>query len=284
MIKNLVGAVPDDNLGIAQEVIRRMREEEGFTERLTQFVYGEEISLRPFGKLERRLSRVFGKRISVDPQPEVFTPEFLARMARYNLKPVFQPGEDISAGRSLRRYTKPEQWFYDQVMAGKVKQYENLAPTALRRGWYLADFTGGVDYTNGTQVLSNDPWAPLITRLRQEQKIGRHNNTPDGSRFSITPEEWEKVVVPAMNDELQLPAGCYLRLKRCIEHNFIGNLYDRQNRGQYNMWQWFSDVFEDSIRLYGGYRGSGGLARVLYAWSVVRFDNVTARPLVNFVN
>ena len=283
MIKNLVGAVPDDNLGIAQRVIRRMREEDGFIEEVRALL-GETVPARTFGKLERRLSKVFGKRITVDPMPEVFTPEFLQRMAPYNLKPVFLPGEDIDENCQLKQYTKPEQWFYQQVAAEKVKKYENLSPTTLRHDWYLADFTVGVGYTDGSQMLPSDPWAPLIARLRREQKIGRYNNTPDGSRFSITPDGWEGIVIPTMSQELQLPRGCYLRLERCIEHNFIGNFYDRQNRGQYNMWQWFADYFEVSRRLCGGDRGDGGLADVDCSWSYDRGDGIMARPLVSFVN
>ncbi|MEK7609401.1 MAG: hypothetical protein AAB476_02900 [Patescibacteria group bacterium] len=73
-----------------------------------------------------------------------------------------------------------------------------------------------------------------------------------------------------------------VRLERAVESNAIGNLYD-PNRGQFNMWEWFQDVFEDSYRLSGGARECGGLARVDCGWSGHPDDSLAGRPLVSFV-
>lgn len=294
MTKNLVGVVPDDNLGIAQEVIRRLREEERFAERLKLFLAGKyqlargvEITSRPFAKLEKRLSKVFSKPIMVDPYPPQFTPELLVKVAKYNLRPVFLPGEDITQDRPLKKWIKPEAWFYRMVRKGRVENYENLSPTTLRRGWYLADFTVGANFTNGIQVMINDPWALLIGRLREEGKIGKYDETPAGSRFSISPrDEWEILLTYMASvgevGELNFSRD-QIHLERFIEFNAIGNLYD-PNRGQFNMWEWFADRFRDSCRLIGGHRDSGGLASVGYYSDGDRFVFIAGRPLVSFVS
>lgn len=277
----------EENLGIAEEVIRRLREEDGFPERCKLFLAGKyqpmegvEVTPQPFSKLEKRLSKHFGHSITVDPYPKEFTPEFLANAAKFNMKPVFLPGEDITQDRQLRRWIKPEKWFYDQIRAGKIQSYGSLLPTVLCRGWYLADFSVGVDCTDGTQVFPNDPWAPLITELREKKLVGGYKETPAGSRFAITWDEWNNCVLSQMAAKLGVPRA-NIRLERAIEFNAIGNLYDR-NRGHFNMWEWFTDVFEDSYRLYGGRRGSGGLAHVSCSWSGSRDDDIAGRPLVSF--
>ncbi len=71
----------------------------------------------------------------------------------------------------------------------------------------------------------------------------------------------------------------------CIEHNFIGNVFDTKNRGQFNIWQWFSDKFgkDGADRLMGGPRDGGRLADVGYDDAGDRGDGAAARLLVSFV-
>lgn len=291
MTNNQVGGMPDhDDLGIVLDFVQKLHSQPGFREEAKLFLRGkcvfpEEMRLeRPFPKLEKMLSKRFEKPIIVDSYPAMFTPEFLARMAQYNLKPVFLPGEEIAEDTRLKRWVKPNDWFYRMVAEDKIKPYENLAPTLLRRGWYLADFTVGADYADGTQVFVNDPWASLITRLRQEGKVGKYDQTPLGSRFVITHQEWEEVLIPEMTEEPELKkAAAIIRLERAIEANAIGNLYDR-NRGRFNMWEWFADRFGDSYRLFGGSRDRGGLAGAHYDWSAFRNGYIAGRPLVCFVS
>jgi len=289
MIKNQVGAVPDDNLGIAQEVIRRLREEAGFPERQKLFLedkyvlkQGIEIVSRPFAQLEKRLSKRFMKRITVDPYPREFTEGFLRNAAGYNMRPVFLPGEDISADCRLKKWVKLGAEFYQEVKNGDVRPFNTYYPTVLCRGWYLADFSLSVDYTDGTQVYPNDPWASAITQLREEGKIGKYESTPKGSRFVITLEEWGKVLLIYMAAKLLVPPA-KIRLERAIEFNAIGNLYD-PNRGKFNSWEWFADAFRSSDRICGGCRDCGGLASISNLVSGSHMGNFAGRPLVSFVS
>ncbi len=226
-------------------------------------------------KTAKLLSR-FGKRIKVDPLPEWFTEENLARAAKFNLKPVFLPDEEISEDRNLKNWVKPEKWFYQKREEGKIGKDSDM----LKRGWYLADFTPSVDYDNGIQVYPNDPLAPIIERLRKGGKVGKRDATPMGSRFSIIPQNEWPLVFTELAKEIGLNPK-QIQLERAIEFNAIGNLYD-STRGKFNSWEWFSDLFEVSRRLSGGDRDDGGLADVVYYSSGYRYDDVAGRPLVSF--
>ncbi len=233
-------------------------------------------------KLARKLSAVFKKRIVVDPLPPEFTEVNLAHWATFNFRPVFLPRENIGAERPLKNWTKLGRWFYERVMDGNIKPiHPDLPPTLLRGCWHLADFTVSADYTDGSQVFVNDPLAPIIAGLRQNKLVGRHNNTPDGSRFSITPDEWQDCVLAHVASKLGVTRA-QTRLERAVEFNAIGNLYDA-NRGKFNAWEWFEDRFGDSNRLCGGYRDYGGLAHVGYYWHDDRDGSIAARPLVSFI-
>jgi hypothetical protein len=283
MSENQVGLMPSDDLGLVMDFVSKLRSNPDFRRKASLFLQGKDYSLpkvdSPFKALERRLSRRFCHGVIVDPQPREFTPSFLANAAQYNMKPVFLPGEDITQNNKFKKWVAPCTWFYEQVAAGKIQNYGGLVPTVLRRGWYLIDLTAGVDYTDGTQVLPSDPWASLVAELREQKLVGKGKGDK-GSRFAITWDEWNDIVLTYMASKLLVPRA-NIRLERAIEFNAIGNLYDT-NRGQFNVWEWFSDRFEDSSRLYGGSRRSGGLAHVSYDWSVVRYGGLFGRPLVSF--
>ena len=227
-------------------------------------------------RIAKLLSKRFGTKIVVDPLPPWFTAENLAKAAKFNLRPIFLPDEEIGQNRPLRNWTKPSNWFYRQIQNSKIA----VDSAYLKRGWYLADFTVGADYNDGIQVFPDDPLAPIIARLCEEKKIGKNDKTPLGSRFAIVPrDEWLLVLVELAN-ELGLDPE-QLRLERAIEFNAIGNLYDK-NRGKFNIWEWFADDFEVPNRLGGGDRVVGGLSLASCAWIGVRNDLVAGRPLVSF--
>ena len=294
MSNNLVGDVSSELLGTWVDILKKMKADHISLDHLKKFA---KMEATPFAvsardakreiekfaaKTARKLSAVFKKRVVVDPLPPEFTEENLAQWATFNFCPVFLPREDIGANRPLKNWTKPEKWFYEQVSNGKIKAiYPDLPPTLLRGCWCLADFTVSADYTDGSQVFVNDPLAPIIADLRHKKLVGRHNNTPDGSRFSITPDEWQDVVLAHVASKLGVTRA-QTRLERAIDSNAIGNFYD-PNRGKFNAWEWFEDPLEDSDRLYGGSRDDGGLAHVCYRWRDPRHSHIAARPLVSFI-
>jgi hypothetical protein len=227
----------------------------------------------------RLLLKSFGK-IAIDPLPEWFTEENLARAATFNLRPIFLPGEKIYEGRLLRNWKMPSIWFYEQIRTGKIGRDSDR----LLGGWHLADFTSSVNFDGGRQVFCNDPLAPIIAGCRQRMSIGRHPNTPIGSRFAILPEsEWSLVFVK-LAGKLGLDPW-QIRLERAIEFNAIGNLYDA-NRGQFTSWEWFADAYDAPARnsgcLFGGARDEGGLASVHYGTTCDRGAGVAGRPLIRF--
>lgn len=290
--ENLVG-LPSDKLGLVADFVAKLRHQSGFEEQARLFLGGKnpfeapiKLPKSPLERLvsqtARMLSKRFGKRILVDPLPPEFTEENLARWAKFNMRPVFLPGENITEERPLKGWIKLQAWFYKHVKNGYIKPiWQDLSPTMLRRGWYLADFTESVDYTDGSQVFVNDPLAPIIAQLREQKLVGKFDNTPLGSRFAITSDEWQNVVLTHIASKLGV-AWCQTRLERANEFNAIGNLYD-SNRGKFNTWEWFQDQFGDSYRLCGGSRGHGGLAFVGDRWSDDRHAYIAGHPLVSFV-
>ena len=226
------------------------------------------------------LSQVLASRLRmpvlVDPIPLEFTPENLARWAEFGLRPVFLPDVEITEDMDIPGWIKLDKWFYYHIRSRKI----SADSAKLFHGWYLADFSIGTDYTNGTQVFQSDPFSLIIAGLREHGKIGKCDNTLYGSRFYITNDEWRNVVCPAIAEALGFRPE-QVRLERAMEFNVIGNLYD-PNRGKYNMWEWFEDIFGDSYRLCGGDRGRGGLSGIGLLWSVFRGGGVVGRPLVSF--
>lgn len=229
---------------------------------------------------QKKLQKFFC--VDIEPLPVEFTEENLAKWAEFNLKPIYLPMEEIGEDRKFKNWIKPEKWFYQKIKKDEEDKEGKISSDSakLYRGWYLADFTVGVDYTDGTQVFPNDPFAPIISKLREEGKIGKYDATPSGSRFAIIHDEWRTIVCPAIAEALGFKPE-QVRLERAIEFNAIGNMYD-PNRGKFNMWEWFYDQFEDSGRLCGGGRGRGGLAAVGCSWSSDLRDSVAGRPLVSF--
>ncbi|MBI4119859.1 MAG: hypothetical protein HY454_00120, partial [Parcubacteria group bacterium] len=113
-----------------------------------------EFEQRQIIKTALLLSKRFGKQIEVDSWPTEFTPENLARWeTEFNLKPVYFPDEEVGEDRKLGKWIKPEAWFYKKIREGQI----DSDAARLYKGWYLADFTPGVDYTDGSQVFPNDP-------------------------------------------------------------------------------------------------------------------------------
>lgn len=231
-------------------------------------------------KIERRLSRKLGRHVVPFQFPQLVTVENLQKWEAFNARPIFLPELDLTeTARLPKRWVRLGATFYEWLRQGKIGEaIPGVRPTLLRPGWYLADMSVGVDYTNGTQVFPADPWAPLFEQLRREKLVGKYNETPLGSRFTATWDEWVKTTLVYMASKLGFPAAS-VWLERASEFNAIGNLYD-PNRGAHNMWVWLADPFGDSDRLIGGARDFGGLAGVHYDWRVNRDRSIAARPLV----
>lgn len=287
---DVVGCPPSKLLGVQKDWLEKVSGPDGslWLERTTLMLqcknpleavakgpaWADEI--RAQAKL--KLKKFFGRHAQVDPVPAIWTPEFLENAAKYDMRPVYFIDLVLAEDLSLKNYVKPEHWIYQKIREGKV----SIDAITLKKRWCLADFSVGVDYTDGSQVFPNDPWAPIIEKLRRELKVvGKYDNTPWGSRFSITPQEWDGIVLAHMASALGVTRA-QTRLERAGEFNFIGNVYD-PNRGRFNMLEWFNDPFGDSGRLCGGDRESGGLASVDYSnLSDDRHSGLAARPLVSF--
>ncbi len=228
-------------------------------------------------KVARILSRRLGRKITVDPLPEILTEENLKKAAEFNLRPVFSLGEEILKGRRPKNWIPLPEKFFQWERDGKIAAGSAIWP----RGWYLADFTVGVDYDDGWQVFRNDPLSSLIEKLRKVGIVGKYDKTPMGSRFAIIPDSEWPLVFAELAEGLGFCAAEQISLEPFGAFNAIGNIYDK-NRGKFNMWEWFADIFGDSDRLLGGNRRGGGLAFVDDHWGSRRYGHIAGRPLVSF--
>ena len=295
MCENKVGAVSGENAGdigklaLLEDFIIKYRkgvftdgEVKRFLQRKEPFAASVSIDFREqiVARIKKILFKRLGQEITVDPLPQIWTEENLEKAARFNLRPVFSLGKELN--EILKKF-KPKNWV---PLPKKFFQWERdkkIAPDSAvwPRGWYLADFTVGVDYTDGTQVFHNDPLSSLIERLRKTGKVGKCDKTPMGSRFDIVPNSEWPLVFTELANELKFFVAQQISLGPFAAFNVIGNIYDK-NRGKFNMWEWFSDTFGDSYRLFGGIRRSGGLANVDYDWDGCRLGSIAGRPLVSF--
>lgn len=228
-------------------------------------------------KITRILSKRFGRKVAIDPLPEILTEENIRKAKKFNLNPVFSPGKEIFERRKPKNWVAIPEKFLQWERDGKIAAGSGIWPC----GWYLADFSVGADYTDDIQVFHNDPLSPLIEELRKADKVGKYVKTPMGSRFAIVPDKEWPLVFAKLANELKFFTAKQVSLDSFAAFNAIGNIYDK-NRGKFNMWEWFADSFGDSHRLHGGYRGRGGLAYVDHDWDGYRHDIISGRPLVSF--
>lgn len=169
---------------------------------------------------------------------------------------------------------KPESWYWEQIKNGNVSQDAPKLPGV----WVLVDKTTRPNYKDGKQLHKNDPFSPLLARLRKEGKIQTIKDIPETSRFAISPDELAQVVLPEIARLLGVEFS-QVRLPKEIEFNVIGN-FKHPEWGEVNTGEWFNDRFGGGVRLLGGDSGHGGLSHVLCLWSGHRHGLIGFRPLV----
>lgn len=172
---------------------------------------------------------------------------------------------------------KPDDWYWDQIKNGKLSPDAAKLPDA----WVLIDKTQKKDYNKyGKQMYKNDPFGPILQKLRNIKKIQSIKGTPDTSRFGISHYELTLVVLPEIAKLLGVDKSA-VKLPKEIEFNVIGN-FKHPEWGKINTWEWFDDKFGVDRRLRGGFSGYGGLASVNYDWSDRHRDLIGFRPFVVF--
>lgn len=202
-------------------------------------------------KYKEVLSKAFQKKVIVENFPPEFTYDNLKKWEGYNLKPVYFSEEKINKSRRLANWVRPHQLFYEKI------EIEAMPADALKlkKGWYLIDVTSGMNATIQSiwdYALPNDRLVgEVIAGLRRENKIPKSKGIFPNSRFGLTLDEWQKIVLPALAKKLGLNPE-QIHLERYIEFNAIGNLYDSR-RGEFKM----MELFSDDIGLGGNFAHGG---------------------------
>ena len=207
---------------------------------------------------------------------------------KIGLEPHFLPRLEMAESTSFQGWkVKPEQWFYQKIAEGRILR-EISGQLAVDKGAHkLLGITALIDtrlkpkYEDGRQMYENDNLlGPIIEELRRAGKIA--DCKPHSSRFSVSVNEWEEDIKPALADKLNLEPN-QLRLERVIEANVVPQLYPympRKDDGKTNTWVWYEERFEGrGRRLHGGDSDDGGLAGVNDDWADNPWDYGSFRPL-----
>jgi len=192
----------------------------------------------------------------------------------------FLPRIELKQNSNFPGWTvKPEEWYWQKINEGKVAK----DAATLEGVWVVIDGSQKPQYKDGKQMYENDPFAKLLTQLREKGKIQVPDwcrDIPKDSRFGVSHDELRNSVNPAIANLLGVQPE-QVRLPKAIEFNVLGNLYHHE-WGKTTSWEWFQDKFEDAYRLIGGHSDFGGLAYVNFYASDYHGDRIGFRPLVAF--
>jgi len=241
-----------------------------------------------------------------------------SRLIGFNYEPVYLPpiaffptsvfpGLGIAPQTSdlykHRHATKPLDVLLKKDPVVEVQYWEliregKISPDAatLDGEWVLIEGIERPKYDNGKQRYSKYRLAEDIGKWRRTGKIQIpewNNGVPSESRFGISMDEIESVVIPRVASRLGVDVG-QVRLPRAIEFNVIGNMIHPE-WGAVDTWEWFSDKCDDGCQLIGGYRDFehmgvffgvvskyAGLGELEVNEAYSRDDNIGFRTIINF--
>lgn len=203
--------------------------------------------------------------------------ETIKEWQKLGLEPHFLPKASMMPTNNYPGWKiKPEKWFYDKVAQGRIlrnidDELTKVEGVELEGVTVLIDIRLKPKYRDGKQMYKNDDLlGTIIKQLRKDEKIAKYEYGPQSSRFSVSANEWEGQIKPALAKKLGLGV-VQLRLERTIEANVIPQLYSympRKDDGNTDTWVWYEEYFGDrDDRLNGGGSDNGGLADVSYFWA-----------------
>ncbi|MDP3993521.1 MAG: hypothetical protein U1C57_02325 [Candidatus Doudnabacteria bacterium] len=250
-------------------------------------MFGEKYSFWELQDMLLKLWAFFLRRnpkdVTLDDPPSFFTPKNLERARRYNILPVFFPKLSIHWEQRLGPKQKP--WiklgdeFYLMVEENPGQRYEWMS---LQQGWNLVDLTPVSSF--GTE---DDPLWPLIASIRKEHEIGRYSDTPAGSRYDISAEEWRQKVCPLVERTIlrMQPAGL-CRLEPATVYNVMCNAFDA-DRQRFRIGEWLNETvpLTKHTRLnlvVGDILDKESFRSVSLQESRDAFSSVAARPIICF--
>lgn len=185
---------------------------------------------------------------------------------------------------------KPRAWFYQEVAQAKVgrmilgKFVPDTEAFRLRPAVVLFDPRQKPAYKDGRQMWARDGQflGAIITRLRQSGTLASSKGCPIGSRFGISPNDWEQVIKPALGNQEDF-SGVAWQLEPMMVWNFLCQAHPdlpRARDGETSTGLSFEEYCGPSdYRLCGGRADCGGLSRVGWNDTGYRSGYWSPRPL-----
>ena len=235
---------------------------------------------------KEKLKEFFGEEIEVPPLPSEITPKRYEEWKEKGLELHYLPPVEMKEDSDFpgwekkpgKRHTPHAQWgieFFDAIKNGDLP----ADAATLSGAWTLIDTRRKPQYNSANQRYEDDPLGPVLEALRKKNFIADFK--VKGSRYDISPEEFEKPEVrAALAEALGIPVEA-LHLPRAIDYNYIGNAFYPE-WGETDTYEWFEDVYKGQHRLYGGDSDGGGLSHVSWIGAASRYASIGFRPLGRF--
>ena len=171
-------------------------------------------------------------------------------------------------------------WILSNIQNGNIDK----EAAHLRGMWVLTDSTPKPkDYNGGRQMYPSDRLGAVLKELRDEGKIEVpywHKSIPVDSRFAVSPDEIDNLVVP----EVAIILGAdesQITVPKKIERDVLNYLY-QLDLDDGNTLEWLAERFGSEHRLMSGYVDFLHLADINYYLSNHQDNMVGFRLQIGF--
>lgn len=290
------------DVGHASEVIQGLAEGKYYREAIPgdgsvlESLLNGKPWLRDIVEKEIRLHETFFGEEFVRANPRIFDLAPFARtLISYGKKkikdwkinrfePHFLPALTFSREADFPSWIKPEEWFWDSLVRGKIFRQKNGQPEVDREANRLEGITVLVDtrpkpeYLDGKQLWPDDNLiGSIISEMRGYGIVTSYSL--ENSRFNLSARDLSDFGFKLKFATMLGLGSDQIRLERAIEFNVLSQMLASRSQDQNtNTSVWLEEYFESrDRRLYGGRSNDGGLAYVTCRGAGHQQDDVSFR-------
>lgn len=205
---------------------------------------------------QRILSDFFGREINVPPPPDelLLALRKASQIGWIHATPHYLPPISLNIDSKIPNWTqRPGQGSPEGVGFWEDIKNGRLDPSAqtIGGGWMIVDETPKPEYNEGRQMYENDPFAPLLTQLREEQHItvtGATEHIPNGSRYGISYEELVGRVYLEIGNMMGVDSvglDTWVRSLFAIEFNILNSIHNPHFGKNSTTAEWLIDTWQE---------------------------------------